>query len=551
MKRYILLLFTFFLSFPAVFLQAEEIDVYGVKFKYELLEQIDDSLSKILLPGKLSPKIVTKNQLPYVLLNHYVSSNAHVFSEYTLSKLFANAVKNNDMPSAEVIFKRAARENFWNRNNIELFFNYVHRNFLESFVRNNSQFIENISDKIFDQFFLYKAKDFIDTEIIKNKVSKKVLYSVLEREVLSLIKGQKKVNAVNTVYEDFQNFLKEDPEYKKLKDFIELYFGMLNNNKAFSPNYKVLQSTFPKLFKEIFPLLEKIKSNNIEEFISSKRSKLALDSLMITSFNERNETVHNQVIEVINTIDANTAPILLLEPYKSYLLSLSQKDSRIKKVLISKYETIINNLFKSKNIFAANEYLVSLFAVRPNPDTQNSDLIFRQIKILDDQGLVHQANQVRLRDKTNFSWKQNYWFFKKGYFISIPLLMFTIVFLTLSLIFRKKILRMTGVVEEIFKEEEVATRRAAGRNLKHQLSKLNPAWQKYQALLMEFDINTSVSKDAIKKTYRQKIKKYHPDLNPEQSTEDHDMFLLITERYETLLKLHEEITANEGQTKIS
>jgi hypothetical protein len=192
-------------------------------------------------------------------------------------------------------------------------------------------------------------------------------------------------------------------------------------------------------------------------------------------------------------------------------------------------------------------------AIRPDPNKENDALRAKQIALMLSDKSLEQYVPVKLKEvQTSVPFLYFIRFFFAGVYVSLTkllvVLVFSIVALYIYLTHRKDVkrpIRQSDADDAADTQNSYATmsdrpffvdNKIAGANLR-----ANPMMQEYCILLDKFKLPRDASVKDVKSAYRTVVKKFHPDLHPNQSEEDKNYFVEMTEAYENVLEIRKKL----------
>lgn len=523
-------LFTILFLILPVIAGGEIREIYGLKLEQGEIRKLDSQLLSVDLFDEV--KIVSEDQL----LNHIISRN---FSEsktsFSLEELAAfaeQALQDNNVQALVSTFYKVASLNPESSEKIApfarlvqnpLFFEYLvsHPGELLNSDNYNSLFWQDIFWSLLARSYPNSAAE--RTILSKFKFNPELLSSVLEYKLLTELNQtgnsldcQKKLQRSLALANTFTQ--------QNLQAFL-VYYTELNESRNFLSNLNKIIKEQASYYKKSGEAVRKLIYREINTQIDQQKNfKTAFDLLLTINFNERTETEHELLLRIVESLTMDQAVILLLEPYQRTIRVFAEKDDRIKSALIKKNEEVLEFYYSNNDPLGAEDYLKNLQSFIEDPAASQA-LIIRHIKLLEVKGLKAQAAEHYKRISNEIStWDKILLSFRGVLTLLISLVLAAVFFvISIKLYLRKR-----------KSAEGSAAVKINGR--------LSPKFQRFSALLSYFELSRDATIADIKKAYRRKVKNLHPDLNPQQEETQNNEFMEVTEKYEELLNLLDEIS---------
>ncbi len=525
---------------------ADKVTIYNLDFAYSIESQIDSEQKEIKI-GDYS-KIIKISNLHDFIVEHYFF---HTNTEYSFAELrdFLKASVTDNRPSlVAYIIKKATLQRDWTFAQASEMFSLLTPEFIAQIAKKDQFELDYQLSKRTNvgKYFLLIATEHYSDSFLRNCCSKpfNLLPSVAFylRQKLSL--GNSPVEIINDFYRKKSEILSNE-DLKTIEKILSYLQVMGQLNSSFPKTYETIKKEYPSYFSELKEFFLVLRQQALDQAIKLKNFQLAFDLLLLQDVKERTEDTHKLVKDLLQELDLGFAPLLIIDPYKSYLKTIAEKDYQVKEAVIAALEKVVKGLVDSGKVFESKEYLPEIFLYRENPNSENTKLVFLLIKELDRGGLRDQIYLLRDTYELNYSVGQKFWFFKRGYyfsllfiwaFLAIIIAFFILVYFKIIKIDKYQIF-LKKLLKDLISIKPVITKGPANQ-FNHQFDQLNSDRQKFKSMLKYFEMTEKSTLEQIKSNYRKKIKAYHPDLNPNQSEIDKARFLEITERYEELLGLY-------------
>ncbi len=525
---------------------ADKITIFNLSFEYTVESEIDADQKEIKI-GDYSKIIKIKN-LQEFLVEHYFLNSKTSYSFSEISEFLKQAIAASAQPFVFLTVKKISGERDWTYQQAAELLDQLTPALVAEIARKDQfEMTYELSKRTnTGKYLLLIALEHYSTNFLNNCCSKPfdLVPTIAFYLKQQLAKGKAPIEIINDFYRKKSTVVNNE-EIKTIEKIISDFIVLAQLNSSFPKTYLALAEKHPQYFAELKEFLLTLREQALDNAINLKNFQIAFDLLLLQDVNERTETTHQLVNQLLKNIDLGFAPLLIIDPYKSYISAIAEKDFQVKETFIAKLEEIITSLVLSGKTFEAKEYLAEVFNYRVNPNSDNTNLIFILVKEFDKKNLRDQVYLLRDTYQSSYSLKQKFWFFKNGYYFSllfvwgfIGLLIgfFVLVYLKIIKIdkFREAIKKSLKEVINLktIKPKDPAT------EFSQKFDQLNSDRQKYKSMLKYFEMNEKCTLEQIKSNYRKKIKAYHPDLNPTQTELDRLKFLEITERYEELLGLY-------------
>jgi hypothetical protein len=278
--------------------------------------------------------------------------------------------------------------------------------------------------------------------------------------------------------------------------------------------------------------------------LEENQAGLALRALATLDFSYRSNAHHEVLSKILSSITVQDAAVFTNSSVQKALWSYSSKDESIRGAYIALLSALIRGVASGSDAEIGIVLLSNLRELRPDPSAQNNEL-----RVVLGEALLKQGNreagskllaEAGVSTSSALTWAR----------FVVPLLVGVFGAFVAAMIFRRRTKvaetsQPQGQEERTVNEDNSEDDSDDERPSRNFVSYTrNPASVKelseYEELLAKFSLEVGAKSTDIKLAYRNAVKSYHPDLNPDGGQREADMFIDITKTYERLLELHQE-----------
>lgn len=285
--------------------------------------------------------------------------------------------------------------------------------------------------------------------------------------------------------------------------------------------------------------------------LDEKRAAAALRIIAMLDFSMRSNAHHEIVSKSLASITVDDASVFSIPSVQKLLWSYSSKDEEIKRSYIDLLSKLIREASGSSEAKIGIVLLSNLRELRPDPSAANNEL-----RVVLGESLLKQGERdagAKLLAEAGVSASNSLTWAR----FVVPFVVGIIGVLAALFIFRHKERTRDDSQESPQKkatgahdnsDQESQTGRSARSFVAYARDPIAASGEasEYEELLAKFSLQVGAKASDIKLAYRNAVKSYHPDLNPDGGQREADMFIMLTKTYERLLELHQELERRGG-----
>ena len=305
------------------------------------------------------------------------------------------------------------------------------------------------------------------------------------------------------------------------------------------------------------PLVIKLIHKFAGTALKGQHYEQALNALTSIDLNWRNDVTNKLLLETLRRIiDTKTVAIGNNDAH-SFLAGAIKKDPELERTYTEYLNFLFDTYIERGDFKKTQDVLKYFLAIRPDPNKKNDVLRAKQVSLMLGDSNLKRAIPTKLKEvQTSVPLGYFISFFFSGVYIGLTKLLVIFVFIIAGLYVlysrHKDKISLFKWMPKLSDEDDAADtqvsnttmsdrpffvdNKIAGANLR-----ANPMMQEYCILLDKFKLPRDASVKDVKSAYRTIVKKFHPDLHPNQSEEDKNYFVEMTEAYENVLEIRKKL----------
>jgi hypothetical protein len=293
----------------------------------------------------------------------------------------------------------------------------------------------------------------------------------------------------------------------------------------------------------VAPIVLDVLHKEARTLLAQKRPDMALSVLAGVDFRRRTQTTHALVRESLEMLSPTQYSVLDDIRLEVVLRGLSHKDEGIRTIHLRLLEARFYDLTREGKRDLADQYMNEIVHIRPDPNPHNDTLrmaiVFSELEF----GTRSEA-QIRFKQVRTASIRDYAALVAAGFYLNQYVIALLVAFPTAYLLFvvsarlpRRKIKTTysampRGAVEPPPPPEEDF------RPFVTSPSKRDVELEEYAETLRPFDLEIGASLKEIKVAYRNAVKEFHPDTNPDLPPEASELFITLTRAYDRAIEIH-------------
>lgn len=540
----ILALLTALLCFWAATSQAESVSVYGVPLQVDSVSSLDSKTVKIGVLGE--SRIIDRADLPHFLVGKLLGSETHAASYQVaqLATICKQALEAGDVDSAKVAYLALLKRGESSKGVFEGVVAELLRN--QSFSNLASQILKELSGDLSGEGVVELILN-LSTEILSDRRQELENFAIAKSTSLPGIVLNMYTQSV--AIKDFSRaekiwnaatVLLQRDQLVELANIRDPLIATLTAQKNLDAGRildlrHALSHDAPK---ELVAVMTDALQTLASDALNKGRFAESLNILTAVDPNSITPTTHDLAFAALNGAVKNGIEgeqLISAIPVSLMMRTLSQSNPKIASTYLGLLEETIRRGHGDRiGEFALNE----LLKIRPDPSAANDELRL-SLGIAEMLGGDVVFGRALISGiKTPLSVGARLRLLLSGYFISlwvlIPAFLLSIGFAAVGV--------LKSRASQISEGRDTARRVSEGESGfrgTQNAGGQSEAELEYLGLLREFGLRADATLKQIKGVYRNKVKVHHPDsIGSEKSLDD---FLIINERYEKLLTLHEQL----------
>lgn len=543
----------------ALSVNADELTIFGLKFPVDRIVEVDENSTSVTIQGQTL--LLAKTKLRAYVANRILESEllSKTFESEQLRTFFKNALESTELDySADLAMqsffvlaerdltegKDTALQSLIQQSRASAQFNAVARKILaneRSLALPGPYLLELIysvgledPDWLLSHSQATLSKLSIDLESFINERLKQALLAGDFKHSLKIVAIASRVFGAEDSRYQRVRFLHD--EVSRLSSFFEV-----GDLASVYPSLDAARKD-PVLKDLVSPLLLKAIHREASKMLSQDRPDAALLALKDVELSRRTSTTHKLVEDAIERLKPGLNSVLTDLQVELMLRSLALKDPYISKAYLIALQDQLRFLADSDRVESAYKLLERILEIRPDP-AQENDLarLHLSLAALDsgDRGLARSILNGKTGRLGLFNGLRLIF---AGYYFSVWFIyiLFAIALASAAILLFKSLPRLkfksetigTGIrrnaMDVMSSEESVGPRFTSPRVRDYQL-------EEYEENMALFGLHPGSSEKEIKAAYRNAVKEFHPDANPDANTLASEKFIELTNAYNKIV----------------
>ncbi|MCB0338186.1 MAG: J domain-containing protein [Bdellovibrionales bacterium] len=529
---------------------AEGVSLLSLSLPVDEVESVDGQSVRVRVFG--SSSIVPRSDVGRVVLEKYLS-NPEKLSELPIDDLLSFVAQGADvmelLPLAKSVFSSLKSHPDASEDKLMLF---LHSNWnqpklskvFSAAVGNGKGYFR--SRKITDALIYYSAianPSWLLKLPVDERTHLRTTLAPLVKEHfdsamtnLNLLEGERVVKLVGVVYGEESGVVKE---YNETFNAVKEALAAAENDDMGSLQKIIDRSQNNKQRASYIGIVSSsLLHREASKAIENQDAKAALLALSQVEIAARSPLTTKLLLETLRIFSVKDLRLLSDIRLELFLLSFAQSDDAVRKELLALFDSYFSRLVSEGDIERAQRVLARVLELRHDPSADNDELRYKFITYYLGDGNRLEAGRVMSQVQTEFGLLRHFGLFLRGMYINKYYVLFCILLVS-GLLVVGTVRRISSIKGKTELDEGAAESSKDRGTVFSGMSNLEfeDDWVEYESLLMEFSLPPSATLSDIKSAYRNAVKAYHPDKNPDGGVIASERFIKLQEAYERLVEL--------------